>query len=62
MSDWEKGTSGYENDARICSLASSGNERDLDLVEALAKDSQFFCLTCKRSSSDPKKLCSPAFK
>jgi hypothetical protein len=62
MKDREKGSFDYEEDARLCSLVSSGNSSDLDLAEKLSRDSQYFCLTCKQTAADPRRLCSPSLK
>jgi hypothetical protein len=62
VNDMEKGAFDYERDARMCSLSSSGNKRDLILAEELARNSEFYCLTCKRSAADPERLCSPALE
>jgi hypothetical protein len=52
----------HDYDRNICSLSGSGDPGDLAVLEDLANGSDYFCLTCKGSSRDPKKLCSPAFK
>ncbi len=49
-------------ECNVCSLSHSKEQRDIDLLKQLAEESQYYCLTCKGTSNDIKKLCSPAFK
>ncbi len=49
-------------ECNVCSLSQSRNPRDIDLLKQLSEDSEFYCLTCKGTANDMKKLCSPAFK
>lgn len=60
MEEQDKGCFDYETDARICSLTGSGSMHDFELAERLAKNSRYFCLTCKSSAEDLERLCSPA--
>jgi hypothetical protein len=62
MSDLKKSQSEFQEEARVCSLVSSGNPEDRELAEELAEDSEYICLNCKQTASDDKKLCSPALK
>jgi len=51
----------YDPNFRVCSLSGNTDQKDVEQLERLSKDSQYYCLTCKRSSNDAARLCSPAF-
>lgn len=57
-----KGEFAYRRGAAICSLATSGNKSDQRLAEKMSRDSEWICLTCKRTARDRERICSPAFK
>jgi hypothetical protein len=49
-----------DDDPKVCSLSSSTNPADQELLKELSKDSQYICRTCKRSAKDAEELCSPS--
>ena len=44
---------------KACSLSSSTDHADLELLKRLSKDSKYFCRACKRPAKDKENLCSP---
>jgi hypothetical protein len=61
VSDWDRERSEYEMDASLCSLPDSEDPRNLNPAEKPDEGNEYICLTCKRTSSNRKKLCYPAF-
>jgi len=62
MSEWKKSDADFQKEVNLCSLAGSGIESSSDQAPEPGKDHQYYCLTCKASSDDRHKLCSPALK
>ncbi len=59
MSEMGEGDFQYEYEDKICSLTSSRDQIDLDLLKKLIKNSRYVCRTCGHSAVESAKLCWP---
>ena len=62
MSKWEKSDADFIKDAAICTLNDPRNDVSSDPAGKPDSKDEFYCRTCKGTSSDWKKLCSPALR
>ncbi len=59
MTEMGEGDFAYEYEDKLCSLTTSREQIDLELLKQLVKDGRYICRTCGRSAVDSERLCLP---